>query len=50
MIINFITISLFIYDFLFLSSSGQARGCATTQSAGQAWTGAGRGLSNTSKR
>ena len=48
-VIFFITLSLFILNFL-LSSSVQARGCAATQSTGQAWTGPGRGSNNKPKR
>ena len=49
-VIFFITLSLFILNFLLLSSSAQARGCAATQSTGQAWTGPGRGSNNKPKK
>ena len=48
--IFFITLSLFIYNFLLLSSSAQARGHAATQFTGQAQTGPGRGSNNKPKR
>ena len=49
-VIFFITLSLFILNFLLLSSSVQARGCAATQSTGQTRTGPGRGSNNKPKR
>ena len=49
-VIFFITLSLFILNFLLLSSSVQARGHAATQSTGQAWTGPERGSNNKPKR